>query len=381
MPEYSYRFANLLSDSDIAELELSNVKFDRRIIVPGSFTGTVAVTNLDIATQVKKIIPAKTIVHVYRDADIWGTYIIWSMRVRSSSRGPVQVEFTGASLESWFYRRIVDVDLTYNFIDQFEIARNLVYNGLIGWNPYAAAANIHLNLGTNMSGVQRDRTYKLTDAASIGQRLEELANVEGGFEYMINTYYDPVTDTRKRDFIIDTQLGDQNRDLVFTYPGAISGYEISYDANEAGTAWWARGDTIDDDIVDNNEPLMTEAPYLSGDWLSNGFPHLDRVLDRSGVILLPHLQVYADWWRENRSGVWAVPVIDINTTDIATILPPASLGTAAQFTILDEFFGLTDGAPDFSYRSRIVGIEVTPPERGRSESMRLVIEQALEPGA
>ena len=76
MPEYTYRFASLLSDADIAELELEDVKFDRRIIVPGKFSGTATVTNVDIANQVKKVIPAKTVVHVYRDADIWGTYII-----------------------------------------------------------------------------------------------------------------------------------------------------------------------------------------------------------------------------------------------------------------------------------------------------------------
>jgi hypothetical protein len=381
MPEYSYRFANLLSDSDVAELELSNVKFDRRIIIPGSFSGTVAVTNLDIATQVKKIIPAKTIVHVYRDADIWGTYIIWSMRVRSTSRGPVTVEFTGASLESWFYHRIIDVDLNFTFTDQFEIARQLVYNGLIGWNPYAAAANLHINLDDNMSGVQRDRTYKLSEAASIGQRLEELANVENGFEYMINTYVDTETNTRERDFVIDQFLGDENGDFVFTYPGAISGYEVNYDASDAATAWWARGDTVDTDVIDNEEPLITEAPFLAGDWLSSGFPHLDKVLDRSGVVVLAHLQVYAEWWRDNRSGVWAVPVIDINTTDVPTIITPAQLGSTAQFTILDEFFGITDEVPDFSYRNRVIGIEVSPPERGRPETMRLVIEQVLEPGA
>jgi hypothetical protein len=76
MADYTYRFADLLSDSDIAELELSGVKFDRRIIQPGAFSANITVTNRDIADQVKKIVPGKTLVHVYRDADVWGTYII-----------------------------------------------------------------------------------------------------------------------------------------------------------------------------------------------------------------------------------------------------------------------------------------------------------------
>lgn len=380
MPEYSYRFADLLSDSDLAEMELSSVKFDRRIIVPGAFTATIAVTNLDIATQAKKIIPGKTVVHVYRDADIWGTYIIWSVRVRSSSRGPVSVELNGASLESWFYHRIIDLDLSYDDEDQFDIARDIVLNGMIGWSPYGAAANIGLELDNSLSGVTRDRTYRLSDAATIGQRLQELANVEDGFEYMINTFVDLDAEERRRQFVIDTELGDPDGQLVFTYPGGISSYEITYDATEAATAWWARGDTIQDDIIDNDEPLITEAPVLASDWLDSGFPHLDRVVDYSSVIVLSTLTNYAGWWRDNRSGVWAVPVIEINTTDVATILTPARLGTTAQFTIQDEFFGLTDAGPDFSYRNRVIGIEVQPPERGRPETMRVVLEQTLEPG-
>lgn len=380
MSEYSYRFANLLSDSDIAELELSNVRFDRRIITPGSFSASIAVTNLDIASQVKKIIPARTVVHVYRDADIWGTYIIWSMRVRSSSRGPVTVEFTGATLESWFYRRIVDVNLLFTQADQFTIARSLVFNAQIGWTPYAAAADLSITEGTNLSGIKRDREYKITDAVSVGQRLEELANLVDGFEYMINTYVDQDLNARVRKFVVATELGEGFADVVFDYPGSIAGYEITYDATDTATAWWTRGDTIDDDVVAEAVPLMLEAPVLSDTWLANSFPHLDKVVDYSSVTVLQTLEDYAAWWRDNRSGVWAVPVIEINTTNVPTLITPSSLGSSAQFTILDEFFGLGETGPDFSYRNRIVGIEVTPPERGKTESIRLVIEQNLEPG-
>lgn len=379
MPEYSYRFANLLSDSDVAELELSNVKFDRRIIVPSAFSASVTVTNEDIASQVRKIVPARTIVHVYRDADIWGTYIIWSMHVRSSSRGPVVVEFQGASLESWFDRRIVDVDLSYTDQDQFDIARALVANAQVGWSPYAEAAELNIIAQTNDSGVTRTRSYKVTEAATVGQRLQELANVDNGFEYMINTYVDIDAGARIREFVLAEELGSQNGDFVFTYPGAISSYEVLYSAQESATAFWARGDSINDDVAAESEPLMTDSPVLSEEWLENAFPHLDRVIDYASVTVLETLEDYAAYWRDTRSGIWAVPVIEINTTDLPTIMAPSALGSYAQVTILDEFFGMGDDGPDFSYNNRIVGIEVTPPERGRSETIRLVVEQSFDP--
>lgn len=374
MPEYTYRFADLLSDADVAELELSNVRFDRRIIQPSQFTANITVTNSEVAQQVKKVVPARTVVHVYRDADIWGTFIIWSMRIRSSNRQGVVVEFTGASLESWFYRRIVDIDMLFTNTEQLDIARQLIDQAQTGWTPYEANANLGINYTTNDTGVPRDREYLLSDAASVGQRLEELASVDNGFEYMINTYYDEATETRKREFQLDTTLNDDTLDVVFTYPGSILEYSLDYDATDSATAWWARGDTIDDDVTGQSEPLITQGPVLSDEWLQNGFPHLDKVVNYSSVVVLETLEDYALWWKDNHSGLWAVPTIEINTTD-TTIIPPSALGSSAQFTIIDEFFDIGD----FTSTNRIIGIEVTPPERGRSETIRLVIETDVDP--
>lgn len=375
MAQYTYRFANLLSDSDVAEMELLDVRFDRRIIQSGAFSASIPIVNSDIANQAKKIVPARTIVHVYRDSEIWGTYIIWSVRLRSSSHAPTTMEIQGATLESWFDKRIVDQDLVYTGTDQFDIVRDLIDNAQVGWTPYEDAANLGITVTSNMSGVLRDRSYFLTDAASVGQRLQELAAVDNGFEYMINTFDDYALGIRKRELVLVSSLGSSNLEVVYTYPGSISSYEISYDATSAATAWWTRGDTIDDDVSGTSFPLMTEAPVLSDEWLQSAFPHLDRVVDYSSVTLLSTLEDYAAWWRDNHSGVVAVPVIEINTSDNPTLIPPTALGTTAKFTIEDQFFG----HGDFSSENRIIGIEVTVPSRGTQETIRLVIEQDIDP--
>lgn len=379
MPEYTYRFANVLSDSDVAELELSNVKFDRRIIQPGAFSATITVTNLDTAEQVKKIVPAKTLVHVYRDADIWGTYIIWSMTMRSNPRSGVTVSLSGATLESWFYHRIVDADLTFNDEDQFDIARELVAQAQTGWTPYENNADLKIISQSNLSGFERDRQYYTAEGTSVGQRLEELANVDNGFEYIIHTYYDPDSNARIREMVLSNSLSSENNPVVFTYPGSILSYDITYDATEAATAWWARGDTVDEDLSDTSRPLITTAPVLATEWLDNAFPHLDKVVDYSSVIVLDTLVQYANWWKDNHSGVQAVPVFEINTTDTPTLITPTALGTDAQVTVIDEMFGLGTAGPEFSYQNRIIGIEVSPPQRGGAETIRLVIEQNVDP--
>lgn len=374
MPQYTYRFANLLSDSDLCELELTNVRFDRRIIQAGAFSATIPVTNSDIANQVKKILPARTVVHVYRDADIWGTYIIWTKKVRSSSRGPVNVELQGATLESWFDKRIVDQDLSFTNVDQFDIARTLVDTAQSGWLPYDNSANLMIEYTSNDSGIMRDRQYFLTEATSVGQRLQELASVDNGFEYFINTYEDQNLNKRVRKLMLANSIGSENLDLLYTYPGAILSYEITYDATDSATAWWTRGDTIDDDVSGTSAPLMTTSPTLAGDWLDNAYPHMDKVVDYSSVIVLSTLENYATWWKDNHSGVSAVPVIEIATID-TTLISPSALGTRAVFTIEDEYFGYGE----FSSENRIIGIEVTPPERGNQESIRFVIETEVDP--
>lgn len=373
MPQYTYRFANLLSDSDICELELTNVKFDRRIIQAGAFSASIPVTNRDIAQQAKKIVPARTVVHVYRDADIWGTYIIWTMKLKSSRSGPV-IDIQGATLESWFDKRIVDLDLTFTQVDQFDIARALVNNAQTGWSPYEANANLGITYANNDSGVLRDRQYYLTEGTSVGQRLQELAAVDNGFEYMINTYDDYSLGYRVREMKFASEIGVENLDLLYTYPGAILDYEITYDATDSGTAWWTRGDTIDDDVSGTSSPLMTTAPVLADEWLENAFPHMDKVVDYSSVTVLSTLQDYAIWWRDNHSGVAAVPVIEISTQD-ATIIPPSALGTTAIFTVEDEFFE----HGDFSSENRVIGIEVSPPDRSNQEKIRLVIATDIDP--
>lgn len=375
---YTYRFASLLSDADVAELDLYNVKFDRRIIVPGSFSATVAVTNPDNAREVRKVIPGKTIVHVYRGSDIWGSYIIWSARIRGNGANTT-VEYSGSSLESWLYRRIIDVDeLVYANVDQITIARDLIDNAQVGWIPYENAANLGITVTPGVSGVLRDRTYRKAEAASVGQRLDELANADNGFEYIIRTY---VGDDgyRVRELVWGYPgLNNETQDFDFFYPGNISSYELFYDATDAGTAFWTRGDTIETDYTENAVPLMTEFPVLTGDFFDLAWPHLDKVIDYSSVTEITTLERYAEYWAATKGGLVVIPQIEVMPDEFT--FNPNLLGSYADFTITDEFFPLTAaGSPTYSGRYRIVGLEVTPEERGNRERFRFVIEDTFDP--
>lgn len=382
MAEYSYRFADLLTDRDLSELELSGVTFDRRIIQPGTFQGNITVADPATAQAVRGIIPARTVVHVYRDEEIWGTYIIWQKQIESAQRGGVKVTFQGSSLESYLYRRIVDFNVTYTHVDQIDIAKSLLTQMQVGWPPYNSAADISLEYQDGNSGVFRDRTYLITEAASVGQRLEELADVDDGFEYMIDVYVDPNLGERRRIWKWGyPQLGQTEVAWSFEQPGNITSLTITEDASDSGTAFWARGDSAGDDATVDSQPVMTPAPTFAANFLNLGFPHIDVVADYSSVKELTTLQQYAAWWAANKGGIILIPEIEVRpSNDDNQIISPSRLGDYANISIENVYFPLnTDGSPSYSGHLRIVGIEVTPGERGSAEKMKLVIQQSFDP--
>jgi len=382
MAKYTYRFADLLTDNDLAELELTGVSFDRRIIQPGQFSANLSVTDSLTAAAVRSIVPTKTVCHVYRDEELWGSYIIWQKQSSTPNRGAVQFTFQGSSLESYLYRRIIDTDIVFSHVDQIDIAKTLIQNMQLGISPFNSAADLNITTQAGNSGVVRDRTYYLSDGTSVGQRLEELSDVDDGFEYMIDTYVNPSTAQRERIWKWGyPQLGQTEIAWSFEQPGNITNLTITEDGSDSATAFWARGDAVSDDSTTDSRALITPTPVLATEFLSRGYPQIDAVADYSSVTDLTTLQGYATWWAENRGGVTLIPEIEVrpNNEDFQ-IISPSRLGDFANISVVNVYYPLNDdGSPSYSGHFRIVGIQVSPGERGSQETMKLVIAQDFDP--
>ena len=97
--------------------------------------------------------------------------------------GSIQLAVTGLAYRAILQRRILysDATLTFTGVDQAEIAWQLINytQGLTG----GALGISKAWSGTTPTGVTRDRTYTVGD--SIGQRIQELAEVIGGFDWDI----------------------------------------------------------------------------------------------------------------------------------------------------------------------------------------------------
>ena len=374
---WSYTVADLVTDRDLVQLDLGDVSFDRRICQAGSFRGTAYVTDETTADQVAKVIPrypgdlstgpGRTVVHVERNGEIWGTYILWRGEPQGDDRGRISVALQGASLESYLFHREIRRDLVYEQVGDHDIARDLVAD-MEWYGP------IGLTVASGPSGTPRDRTYLASAAATYGERLEELAEVIDGPEWMIRTYRDS-TGRRVREFVVADQLGQTDAPHVFAQPGNVVSWSYPADATDVATSWQTRGDTPNDDMSAESEPL------LSGIWedpryRAAGWPLLERTVDYQGVTRVDTLDAYAQWWASRRSGMVRIPQVEVRLDDY-TSFTPNRIGDYAEVVLVNAWFPLdARGRPTFAERWRVIGVEVTPATRGSgTDRARLIFEE------
>ncbi|MEV4246953.1 hypothetical protein AB0J63_26515 [Streptosporangium canum] len=382
-------FCDAATDAFIADLDLDDVTYTRAIGEAGSFSAKIDIPNAEVADAVASIVPrwdvhddplepdslstgpGRTICHVYRNGVIWGSYLIWSATVTGDEQGYISVRLQGATLESYLNHVEIREDIpAYEGIDQVEIARDL-----IGHMQSQTHANIGLTLQAGTSGVTRDREYLAGETATYGQRIKELADVDGGFEWMIHTS-DPGTGTRLREWRYGyPTLGSATTDHVFTLPGNIISWSQNIDALRGATSYRARGESISDDISTRSVPLMSD-PQDATTHLAAGWLRLDSTKDYSTVKEVSTLNAYATRWAAERPG--AVRVHQVTVSLANTDFTPANLGDKARLIIVNDWWPIRDGAASFDRRWRIIGVSVNATSRDSQETVTLIVEEETE---
>ena len=371
MAVYGYVFADLLTDTNITELALQEVQMQRRIVIPGTFQASYPMTNLTETERARKIIPGRTIVHVFRESDLLLSFPIWYAKPAEDEDGNLTLELSGASLESYAYRRKIRADLSYVQQDQLDIARALLTH-----MQSRTEGDIGLELLGGDSGVIRDRNYKTSESGSYGERLEQLANVLNGFEYIVRTRLDPVTGGRVKEWVPGyPALGNPAPNIEISQPGRVKSWSYPDDATETATSWQARGDTLQDDLSQQSEPLMSDV-FEDTERLAAGWPLLDRTEDFSSVRVKATLDAHAQALRDTRSGSVRVPTVSVHFGD-RFVIHPNLVGSWARFTLVNDYFPLDgDGEPTLSRSSRIVGLDYTPDSDDSDEYANVIFMEA-----
>lgn len=377
---YRYEFADLLTDEFITNLDLSDVSYDRRIGEPGTFSATIPIPSATVAARVAAIIPrypedlstgpGRTVVHVYRNGIVWGTYLIWSASIAMSERGGLSARIDGATLESYLDHVEIREDLIYEGDDQLEIAAALIES-----MQAQAHADIGLTVESATSGVPRDASYLAGETSTYGGRLKELAELDDGFEFIVQTS-DPGTGTRIREVQFGyPRLGNVDTEHVFAQPGNVISWQEDIDALRGGTSVVAQGESDSTDLSTDSGPTLS-APHDAAAHFAAGWPRLDAKITAHFVRDTDTLDDYAARWAATNAG--AVRVHQVTIRLDGDDFTPANLGDQARVVLVNNWWPRLNGGASFDRSWRVIGISVQATTRGQRETAQLVFEEVSE---
>ncbi|WP_449352557.1 hypothetical protein [Streptomyces shaanxiensis] len=360
---YRFLFTDLRSDQVVDALHVQGVALDDYIGKTGRLTGNIPIPNREIAERARRaLLPGRTGVWVERGREIWWGGILWTLSLSSSPRGFLTAAIQCGGWESYLYRRLLLDTQVAQQVDQFDIVR-----GLLDYVQSTPGGNIGITYDGEPSGVARDREFSRFDLPWVGDLVDQLAAVEGGFEWRIASYRDSDGRRVKRLILGHPVIRTGAAEIVLDHPGPILTYTWPHDASSLANGWQSRGATINTNQAAESYPLMSER-LVADDDLAAGWPRLDGSSDYTTVEQQTTLDEHAraDWNAARRPV--QIPEVEVL---LGSNITPALLGATVRVRIRDLWH------PDvLDARYRVVGMSINPPERGRPETAKLYLEVA-----
>lgn len=371
---YRFVFRRLLDRTYLGDLDLTAVTFDARIGQPGSFQATIPIPSRTVGEQVADIIPRDETdlsigpgvisCEVYREGTCWGEYWITGAQPRRQRGDTPVIALRGSTLEAYLLHVELQELVGFAATDQIAIAR-----GLLNHMMSQDHANIGLVLQAGSSGVLRDRIYE-ADESTYGQRLQELGEVDDGFEWAIRMRL--VAGALQRSWEWGYPTLGQQTPVLHTFVDSPGGGDIldwseDIDALRGATRWRARGGTASTDASSSGSPLISSV-YEATAHLGAGWPRLDKTINKSSVTVQATLEEWAAYWAATAPGALRVDSLTV-ALPAAPTFTPNSLGDAARIYLNNEWH--TGG-----WRTRrIIGMQVTPPSKDDGlEEAQLILE-------
>lgn len=226
MGTYTYLLADLHSDQVLAELPVRvSGGFGRRVKGYGELRGSIDLAAWSPDDESLAALLSDRPRALYADRDgvlVWGG-ILWRGTRRQSSH---TVEVQAMEMESYFARRLITADYVPAQVDQLQIARTLIATA-----QSALGGDIGVQVGDELCGVLRDDEYLGSQLKNVHEALQQKANLENGFDYLIDCRYEDGV-PRKRLLLGYPRIGRAaaGSDLVWESPGNITDWTDDWDA-------------------------------------------------------------------------------------------------------------------------------------------------------
>lgn len=349
MATYRYLFADVRTNTILAELQLTNVNFTQTLNGAGTFQAALEISGVPIAANASNAtIPGRCAVYVDRDGVlVWGG-IIWSRQYTSNNQ---HIQITAREFESYFEHRRITTTQVFSNVDQLLIARTLINNA-----QAATGGDIGVQVGTETSGVNVSRIYYSYELKSVYQALLDLSRQSNGFDFHIAVAYDGAGNPSKTLELEYPQSGTRYSAsdpsaITFEFPaGNIVEYVYPEDGSSVANAVYVIG-------AGSNEGKLI-ASATSTTQLASGWPLFEDVANYTDVT---DTTMLADLAGGQLAAVLYPP------TTLTIVAPPSQdpvlgtyrIGDDARIRITDERF---PNGLDAVYR--IVALSLTAGEDG-----------------
>lgn len=347
-------------------LPVTDVQFDDYIGKTGSASATVPLPNRAVAARARAAVePGRTALWIERGPEIWWGGVLWTANLTSNERGFLGLQVQAGGWASYLDHRAILHTQQAIQVDQYDIVR-----GLLNYAASLPGGDIGIEYDAEqLSGVKRDRTYRRYDVPRIREVIDQLAAVEGGFEWRIASFRDPGSGRRvKRLQLGSPVIRTGASDVVLDHPGPVMSYAWPVDATVRANVWQARGASDNKNQTKESLPLMSE--LLDDDeQLGIGWPRLDGTSDYSTVTEQATLDAHAR--ADLAAALHPQTIPEVTVALDRTPLSPSLLGATVRVRIRDLWW-----AEGLDRRYRVVGLAISPPLRGRPETAKLSLEAA-----
>jgi hypothetical protein len=360
--QYRYLFADLRTNSILAELPLTNVSFTQVLNTAGSFSGSILGSDVqELGYDISgSTIPARTAIYVDRDGVlIWGG-VIWLRTWDSDSQ---HYNFSAREFGSYLeHARITsnymsgNQALVYQNVDQLTVAQDIINK-----MQSQVGADIDIVVPTNVSGILVTRVYYDYEYKEVFAAIKDLSNQQDGFDFNIDVAYDVFGEPRKyartdypyRGTTFDAASPSA---LVFEFPGNIVTYEWPDDGAQAVNKMYGIG-------PNSNEAKIRAEATPSTNRIEQGWPLLEDTVnytDQYDPTLLYQQTLGAVTARQLPV---ATPKIVVPAY-IDPVLGSYKTGDQCLLRITDDRFPNYGAGFGLSVVKRIVSISVQPGEDG-----------------
>lgn len=229
MPQYRYLATDLLTGAVREEIPFDTVKVTHTRSGAGAFKASAPLRHPKVTRA--NLDPARTLIVVERDSQVVGNGILWGADPDGS-----KLSLTGASLWSYFHRRLITSTRTYAGVEQTTIATDLVKwaqgTGSLSYGASAGDSLGDLLIETDVSGTgkTRDRTYFWFDYKNLGDAIVELASVRGGFDFDVLLAWDASRSSIDRTFTTWYPQRGRRTNIVLELGTNIESYSLQVDA-------------------------------------------------------------------------------------------------------------------------------------------------------